>query len=99
MVYKPSGLPGLIAFHSTRDKIEHIYTIKPDGGDERAISSENLTFHGPPAWSPDGSKIAFNSNRSGNWEIWAMDADGGNCVKLTAMKKLNSLPRWSPDGE
>jgi len=96
--YKPSGLPGLIAFHSTRSKIEHVYTIRPDGGDERAISSENLTFDGPPAWSPDGSKIAFNSSRSEYWEIWTMDADGGNRVKLTDMKKLNSLPRWSPDG-
>ncbi|NIM52761.1 MAG: hypothetical protein GTO22_26535, partial [Gemmatimonadales bacterium] len=36
-----------------------------------------------PAWSPDGTRIAFASNRDGNYEIYVMDADGSNPVRLT----------------
>jgi Tol biopolymer transport system component len=31
-----------------------------------------------PAWSPDGSQIAFLTDRTGRWEVWVMDANGGN---------------------
>ena len=36
-----------------------------------------------PVWSPDGTKIAFNSYRDGNWEIYVMDANGDNSARLT----------------
>jgi Tol biopolymer transport system component/predicted Ser/Thr protein kinase len=51
-----------------------------------------------PQFSPDGKKIAFNSSRSGNFEIWVCDAEGRNPVQLTASNgpQLGS-PRWSPD--
>jgi Tol biopolymer transport system component len=52
-----------------------------------------------PAWSPDGGKIAFVSNRSGTQELWVCDADGGNPVKLTSFGGANVIfPRWHPDG-
>jgi len=96
--YKPSGLPGLIAFTSDRDQFPHIYTISPDGTDIRATSSENQTSDGLPAWSPDGSRMTFTSNRSGNYEIWSMNADGSDRRKLTSRPGWDGLPRWSPDG-
>jgi Tol biopolymer transport system component len=50
-----------------------------------------------PQYSPDGKKIAFESSRSGNQEVWVCDADGSNVVQLVAMGRSGS-PRWSPDG-
>jgi TolB protein len=49
-----------------------------------------------PAWSGDGSKIAFSSARTGNPEIWLADAGGGNLHKLTAFKGPNIGPTFNP---
>ena len=49
-----------------------------------------------PAWSGDGSKLAFSSARSGNPEIWLADAGGGNLHKLTAFKGPNIGPTFNP---
>jgi len=97
--YKPSGLPALVAFTSDRDKAAHIYTVKPDGTDIQATSSDNGTNDGVPAWSPDGTKIAFTSNQSSRYEIWIMNADGSGRRRLTDLKSYSNMPRWSPDGE
>lgn len=51
-----------------------------------------------PAWSPDGSKIAFSSNRDGNFEIYVMGADGTGVTRLTNRAATDILPAWSPDG-
>src|SRR5206468_2520641 len=54
-----------------------------------------------PDCSPDGSKIAFASDRSGTFEIWVCDRDGGNPSKLTSFESAAGAgtPRWSPDGK
>lgn len=44
-------------------------------------------------------EIAFSSNRSGDYEIWAMDPFGGNVRQLTHSSGMDSQPSWSPDGE
>jgi len=50
--------------------------------------------------SPDGRRVAFTSDRSGEWEIWVADPDGSNAVQLTSMGAgTTGYPRWSPDGE
>jgi TolB protein len=49
-----------------------------------------------PAWSADGSKIAFSSARTGNPEIWLADSSGGNLHKLTAFKGPNVAPTFNP---
>lgn len=51
-----------------------------------------------PDFSPDGHKIAFESDRSGYEEIWTCDADGSNPVQLTRLERYSGSPRWSPDG-
>ncbi len=52
-----------------------------------------------PAWSPDGSRIAFHrEDETGNWDIYAMNADGGNIGRLTTDPATDGFPDWSPDG-
>ena len=96
--YKPSGLPGLVAFASDRDNNVHIYTINPDGTGVLPTSSDNRTVDGLPRWSPDGSKMVFSSNQSGIYQIWSMNADGSDRKRLTDLKGRSAMPRWSPDG-
>lgn len=51
-----------------------------------------------PAWSPDGNRIAFWSNRDGGKEIYVMNADGSNIKRLTNNRAEDVNPSWSPDG-
>ncbi|MCU1258621.1 MAG: yycF [Bryobacterales bacterium] len=66
---------------------------------ERLIASSALDFNGQ--YSPDGSRIAFASNRSGNREIWTCASDGTHCVQVTPFNATftTGSPRWSPDGK
>ncbi len=61
------------------------------------ITSAHWSYE--PAWSPDGKRIAFLSDRTGFGEIWVADADGRHARQWTFLKqpRLGS-PRWSPDG-
>jgi Tol biopolymer transport system component len=53
-----------------------------------------------PQFSPDGEKIAFESDRSGTHEIWICDRDGTNPIQLTSFGDPHvGSPRWSPDGK
>jgi len=63
-----------------------------------AISSTRRDSN--PQLSPDGRRVAFESNRSVEWEIWQADPDGSNAVQLTWMgAQTTGTPRWSPDGQ
>src|SRR5215510_6251481 len=51
-----------------------------------------------PSFSPDGKRIAFESDRLGSMEIWACDSDGRNCAQLSSLHGTAGSPHWSPDG-
>jgi Tol biopolymer transport system component/DNA-binding winged helix-turn-helix (wHTH) protein len=71
---------------------------RPDPRDHILISATSQTDQGPgPQFSPDGTKIAYMSDRSGTLEIWVADRDGSNAYQLTAVGSAGT-PRWSPDG-
>ncbi len=52
-----------------------------------------------PSFSPDGKKIAFESDRLGSMEIWTCDQHGLNCAELTSLHGTAGTARWSPDGQ
>jgi Tol biopolymer transport system component/DNA-binding winged helix-turn-helix (wHTH) protein len=66
------------------------------GPPEKFISSTKMDSG--PQFSPDGSKIAFESTRSGHYEVWMCKSDGSGLVQLTHFDSMSGTPRWSPDG-
>ena len=64
---------------------------------ERFLSS--TTIESGPQFSPDGSRIIFESTRSGAYEVWECRSDGSNLVQLTHLNSVTGTPRWSPDGQ
>ena len=75
-----------------------VFVIGADGGNVvRLTRSVESDAH--PNWSPDGTKIAFVSQRDLDFEIYAMDADGDNVTRLTQSPGWDSDPSWSPDGK
>ena len=71
-------------------------------GERPQVVAPSSEFEGAPQFSPDGRKIAFESERghgSFGADIWVADADGSNPARLTFYERANSgTPRWSPDG-
>ncbi len=97
-----SGKPQRLVY--TRDLIDvNIWRLQVPGphgkisSPIRLISSTRVDGHAQ--FSPDGKRIAFNSNRTGSFEIWICDSDGSNAQRLTLLGVYCGSPQWSPDGE
>lgn len=77
-----------------------IFTANEDGSGVEQITFAFGWIDTQPAWSPDGSKIAFASNRDGrrDLDIYVVTADGSQVQRLTNSDKYESEPAWSPDG-
>ncbi len=74
-----------------------IYLVNSDGSGRTPLVT-SVGADEDPAWSPDGRKIVFTSQRDGNSEIYVMNADGSSQVRLTTATGADSRPAWSPDG-
>lgn len=98
--------PPAILLVSTRDGDYAIYGMAADGGGQRRINENpgdpatprGLFFQTEPAWSPNGTRIAFTSKRTGSFDVYVMDVSGEGTRLLTSTNDDESSPSWSPEG-
>ena len=106
--WSPDG--SWITFNSSRDGIHgplgiagfhrDVYEVRPDGSRLRRLTAGN-GFNGDAVWSPDGSRLAFGSDRGGAFDLYTMAPDGSNVRQLTDHAKghgFAAYASWSPSG-
>ncbi|MDX2152149.1 MAG: protein kinase [Bryobacteraceae bacterium] len=77
---------------------DDLFVIRTDGTGLRQLTDDAARDR-MPAWSPDGKRLAFYSDRSGTHQVWIMNADGSGLRQLTNYRNQNVMtPLWSPDG-
>jgi Tol biopolymer transport system component/DNA-binding winged helix-turn-helix (wHTH) protein len=76
----------------------NIWRIELKSGSSRSLVAPTSRNQRAPAISPDGKRIAFESDRSGTQEVWMANLDGSDAVQLSDFHALTGSPRWSPDG-
>jgi len=74
-----------------------ILIVDPDGSDRIRLTDNQISDE-QPTWSPDGTQLAFVSDRTGDVEIFTMNSDGESVHQLTASPGADWEPAWSPDG-
>jgi Tol biopolymer transport system component len=93
--WSPDG--SRLLFHSGRDGNGELYTINPDGSDPQNVS-RNPAEDWWATWSTDG-RIAFQSNRSGPFQLYVMDQPGATAAAVRGLEAVDyNQPAWSPDG-
>jgi len=90
---------GEIIVASSRGGKFRLYSIERSNLSQLRPLSADTGQQIDPAFSPDGARIAFVSNRDGNAEIYAMDADGSHVTRLTSDPQLDGHPVFTPDGQ
>lgn len=89
------------------DKRSHVWIVDVATGGARQLTSGEDWNDSDPRWSPDGTRLAFVSDRTGhafdesrNTDVWVVNADGtGGLTKISDHDEADNSPRWSPDGK
>lgn len=92
-VYKPEAYEQ-VSFNAAAVLAEGEYVFVGSATRKEKLYSDMLWLH----WTPGTERIAFNSERDGNSEIYIMDAFGGGLKRLTDDPAYDAWPAWSPDG-
>jgi Tol biopolymer transport system component len=109
-VWAPNG--SKVAFMTARDGNVEIYVMNADGNGVTNLTDNpaaDLFYPGtgyvpmlngspPDPWSPDGTRIAFMSERDGDLEVYVMNADGTGVTNVSRNSAVDVFDGWSPDG-
>ena len=71
-----------------------VWTMRSDGSNARRLTDNGSASDAYPSWSPDGKRIAFDSDRDGNNEIYLMQADGSDQLRVTITPQNELAPVW-----
>ncbi|RME77017.1 MAG: hypothetical protein D6784_04565, partial [Chloroflexi bacterium] len=107
-VWSPDG--GRVAFVSNESKDDEIWVVNADGTNPLRLTATNEEYNareigkdtfipeqnGHPSWSPDGTQIVFWSNRTGNKQLWIMNADGSDQRLLMGWDNWTPYNDWNP---
>jgi Tol biopolymer transport system component len=75
---------------------QEIVSVGRDGKDRKTLASGGINNW--PAYSPDGTRIAFCSSRDGEFDLYTMAADGSDVKRVAKLEGMQMRPCWSPDG-
>lgn len=92
----PTWMPNGPIIYVVTSPQNGLATMNADGSGFQMVFADGSAT--APAVSPDGARIAFMSQRDGNWEVYRLNADGSGLVRLTNHGANDGLPAWSPDG-
>ena len=81
----------------TDRRFSNIWLVRRDGTGNRPLTSGKYS-EDAPTWSPDGTRLAYVSNRSGSAQLWVRWMDRGDALAVTNGSQAPSAPAWSPDG-
>lgn len=86
---------GDVIAYTQRNATHDIWVVDADGSNPRRLTNGGGDNQGP-TWAPNGRHLAFQSNRLGRWQIFAMLADGSTQEPLTKNASDSTSPSWSP---
>ena len=89
---------GAIGTPADCKQVQNIFLATDEGKSLRNLTGPK-GYDGRYDWSPEGKRIAFETNRDGNWEIYVINIDGSSLINLTNNPAEDKSPSWAPDGE
>lgn len=79
-----------------QERFENLVVFRGDGSELRKLTTGDVRDRGP-SWSPDGQRIAFGSNRGGDYQLWTVRTDGQDLKPMVSNPTGAFSPVWSPD--
>jgi len=95
-VFSPDG--EYLAVVATVDQASDLFRVSRNGKKIHRLTNNGSVIDIAPSWSPDGTQIAFVSDRTGSPQVYIMDSDGGGPRRITFQSDYSVTPAWSPDG-